>query len=191
MHVFMIAAISVDGFIAAETSQVSTAWTSAADKQFFRQRTKQAGVVLFGSQTFQTFQRLLPGRVNIVWTRDVAKFRQQVSLPTVEFTASTTAVSDRNVLYVTSLAPGEMIARLSQCGCAELAVCGGSQVYTQFLQAGVIETLYLTVESMVFGQGIPLFSQSSPQPLRLRHHQLLAPETLLLEYQVAVSHPTS
>jgi dihydrofolate reductase len=184
MHIFLIAAISVDGFIGQAKEQVSTAWTSKEDKQFFVQRTKEAGLMVLGSQTFRTFNRLMPGRSMIIYTRDVEQFRQSVEFEVEEVTAATTVLDRADILYATKLEPKELVSVLEKCGKKELAVCGGSSIYWQFVNAGLVETLYLTVEPMLFGKGVPLFSEALQVQLELRKQTSLSPQTLLLEYAV-------
>lgn len=184
MHVFVIAAISVDGQIAQSPDQVSTAWTSKEDHKFFVQRTKQAGAMVFGSGTFKTFNRLLPGRANIVYTRDVEQFRATATLPIQEITTETTDVSQTDVLYVTSIAPIELVEVLKNAGIEELAVCGGSTIYSQFMKAELVETLYLTIEPVAFGRGVPLFSEALNVSLNLKSIEKLSEQTILLEYGV-------
>jgi dihydrofolate reductase len=185
MHVFLIAAISIDGQIGQAKDQVSTAWTSKEDKQFFVQRTKQAGVMVLGSQTFQTFNRLLPGRAMIIYTRNVEKFRQRVSFQVEEITKETKTIENSEVLYATTLSPAELVDLLAKIGKQELAICGGSSIYAQFMQAGLVETLYLTVEPIVFGKGVPLFSEPLQTQLELKEVKNLSSQTLLLEYHVS------
>lgn len=188
MHTFLIAALSLDGFIAQNPDQVSTAWTSKEDKQFFSRRTKEAGVMVLGSATFLTFKRMLPGRAMIIYTRDVEKFRQtlkeqEISLDVIELSVETEALR-QDVLYATSLSPKELVADLEKRGCKELAVCGGSSIYTQFLQAKCLDTLLLTIEPTVFGKGVPLFNDTAFSTLHLTKTENLSDQTLLLEYRV-------
>lgn len=168
MHVFLIAAITVDGYIAAEADQISTAWTSAEDKTFFRDRTKQAGVIVMGRKTYDTIGRPLPGRLNVVLTSSP----QDVS------------PDQADQLMYTSADPKTLIADLAARGYQEVAICGGASVYSQFLEAGVIDTLYLTVEPICFGRGIKLFSDISATKLTLKQTTPLSEQTLLLEYAV-------
>ncbi|MBW7943937.1 dihydrofolate reductase [Patescibacteria group bacterium] len=182
MHVFLIAAISIDGQIAEATDQVSTAWTSKEDHKFFVQRTKQAGAMVFGSSTFRTFNRILPGRANIVYTRDVEQFRASTPLTVVEVTGDTTELQNTEVLYATSLEPKTLVAVLEKAGVNELAVCGGSSIYAQFVKAGVVQTLYLTLEPIAIGKGVPLFAESVQTRLTLNNVTHLSEQTLLLEY---------
>ena len=182
MHIFLIAAISIDGQIGQASDQVSTAWTSKEDKQFFVQRTKQAGVMVLGSQTFRTFNRLLLGRSMIVQTRNVEAFRQSVTFEVIEVTSETQELSRDDVLYVSSLSVKELAELLSSLGKEELAICGGSSVYTQWVDADLVETLYLTIEPVVFGKGVQLFSTPLHKKYQLQEAKQLSSQTLLLSY---------
>lgn len=169
MHVFLIAAITLDGYIAQAKGQISTAWTSLEDKKWFGQRTKAAGVVIMGRSTFETVNRPLPGRKTIVMS-----------------TQATPTLTEKDGVWWTSLGPRQLIETLEKEGHQEVAVCGGATIYRQFLLAGLIKTLYLTVEPIVFGEGILLFGEGNQ--LAMTHWQLKKSErlndqgTLLLEY---------
>lgn len=168
MHTFIIAATSIDGFIAEKTDQVSTDWTSKADKQFFRDRTKQAGVMVMGRKTFETIGRPLPGRVNIVLSSSLqagaSKFEvqdlQQVIAESTTRESAEKPCTD-SVVYRTSLSPEDLVRELDKLGYSELAVCGGASVYRQFLEAGVVDCFYLTIESVIFGSGVKLFGDGA------------------------------
>jgi dihydrofolate reductase len=61
MKVFVIAALSADGFIAQAEDHVAD-WTGTEDKKLFVQLTKEAGIMVMGSKTLATIGRALPGR---------------------------------------------------------------------------------------------------------------------------------
>ncbi len=168
MHVFLIAAISADGFIACHDSHLSTKWTSKEDLQFFSQRTKQARACVMGYSTFATIGRPLPERVIYVLTRDASKLDG----------------FDPELVRPVECAPAELAHRAQADGFSELAVCGGASVYAQFMQAGLVETLYLTYEPILFGQGISLFSAGMEQQLELQEHRALNEHTILHTYSV-------
>ncbi len=181
MHVFLIAAVTIDGFIDRGSHQTSTEWTSAEDKKFFRDRTKEAGVMIVGRTTFETIGRALPRRKIYVLS----------SQPKPDKYAD---IPDHMVEY-TSLSPAELLTQLETTELmnddgttkkiTEVAVCGGSSIYSQFMQAGLVNTLYLTMESVVFGEGIKLFAQPIPpdRKLSLQGITKLSEQTLLLEYK--------
>ncbi len=163
MHVFLIAAQSVDGFIAPTATEKSTNWTSAEDKKHFVALTKRAGVVVMGRTSFDTIGRALPERRMIVYTRGT------INLPGVE---------------TTTLPPRELIAQLAHEGHTEVAICGGAQIYDLFLSADVVDTLYLTIEPIVFGAGVKLFTKERIQRLTLKETTHTEGGTLFLEYHL-------
>jgi dihydrofolate reductase len=150
MKVFIIAATTVDGFIGRDAEHLATTWTSEVDKRIFSQLTKQAGTIVMGSRTYATIGRPLPGRRTIVCTT------QQI-----------------DGVETTSKTPKELVEQLKAEGVQELAVCGGAYVYSQFMQAGVVDELYLDVEPVVFGAGVPLFGQPLQAKLQLLSSQKL------------------
>lgn len=172
MNVFLIAAISIDGFISPEALTNSAKWTSDGDKKFFGERTKQAKVMVMGSTTFGTIGRPLPGRRTVVMS----------SKPKPP---EYSQFDDSQVMFTTK-SPADIVEQLAAEGYDELAVCGGSNVYTQFMKARLIQTVYLTVEPIMFGSGVPLFNDSlGGQKLSLIEQKKIDTNTLLLTYSVA------
>ncbi len=163
MKTFIIAAETKDGFIAKSSGQSSMEWTSAEDKKFFVEKTKEAGVVVMGRKTFDTFGRPLKDRRNIVMSR------QDIQISGIETTKES---------------PTQLIARLESEGVQELAICGGAEIYKLFLEENLVDEVYITQENIEFGEGIPLFSDEVRQKLELVSNTKLSPNTLLLSYQV-------
>ena len=162
IDVFIIATTTADGRIARHPDHAAI-WSSREDKKFFVERTKQAGVIVMGAKTFSTIGKALPGRVNIVYSPEPLNY------PDIE---------------ITSLPPADLLASMEKRGFKELAICGGTTIYTLFLKAGVVKTIYLTIEPKLFGEGLSLFNQELDINLKLLSTQQLNPDVLLLEYRV-------
>ena len=165
MNVFIIAALTADGFIGRDTTHTSIDWTSDEDKTIFRSMTKEAGVMIMGSRTFATINRGMPGRKIVVYTS------RPDELPAFDG------------VEATNEAPAELLKRLESEGYAQVAVCGGSSVYHQFMKAGLVDELYLTIEPILFGQGVPLFSDTLDVKLELKETKHLNDNTLQLVYK--------
>ncbi len=166
MKCFIIAAMSADGYIAKDEKHLSVHWTSKADKSRFVKLTKEAGVIVMGSTTYATMPRPLPDRVNIVYSRNKT------------FEGAET----------TQLSPIELLKELSDRGFKSVAICGGSHIYTMFMKAKVVDTIYLTIEPIIFGSGIKLFNEEMLSHLKLKEVKESAETgTLLLEYSVNFS----
>lgn len=160
---FIIAAVSADGFIAKDAKHSSIEWTSKADKKRFVELTKRAGIVVMGGATYRTIGRPLPNRKTIVYSR------------TGQFEGS----------EVTQKPPLELLTELEALGHKEVAICGGAQIYTLFMQAGVVDEIYLTLEPIMFGKGITLFNEDLKYHLKLVEAQTSEETgTLLLHYKV-------
>jgi len=163
IHTFLIAAITADGFIAKNSAHMPS-WTSKEDKKFFVERTKQAGVVIMGSKTFEAMGRPLKDRLNIVYSRDTSKKFEGAE--------------------VTSKEPRALLEELEKRGYQEAAICGGSHIYTMFLKAELIDTLYITIEPLLFGSGVTMFSEPVEANLKLISSKQLTDQVVLLEYKL-------
>ncbi len=158
--------MTLDGFIAKSKDHCSTEWNSDADKAWFRQKTKEAGVIVMGTNTFNTIGKPLPGRLTIVYSREPK--------PT----------ENPEQLRYTKLSPPELLKQLQDEGYSNVAICGGSTIYTLFMQAGVVNNMYITLEPKLFGKGIGLFNDDITQTVELQETTPLSPQTLLLQYGV-------
>jgi dihydrofolate reductase len=84
----------------------------------------------------------------------------------------------------TNESPADLVARLQKEGATGLAICGGAAIYNLFMQAGVADELYLTIEPILFGTGITLFREDMATGLALLDVQRLNDNTVLLHYSV-------
>lgn len=165
MRVLILAAITLDGKIARGDAEF-TGWSSREDKRLFARTSREAGVVVMGRRTFETLPVPLPGRLNVVLSHE-----RPATLPDgVEYTAES---------------PELVIASLAQRGYESVVIGGGASVYRAFLEAKLVDELWLTVEPLTFGAGISLLG-AAPLDLRL---SLLSVERLgegsvHLRYQV-------
>ncbi len=159
----LIVATSADGFIAKDSEHSPMYWTSKADKKRFIELTKRAGVVIMGSSTYKTIGRPLQERVNIVYSR-------HQTFEGVE---------------ITQKKPSELLLDLEARGFKEVAICGGSHIYTMFMKAGVVDTIYLTIEPVFFGKGMTIFNENLHYSLKLISSAVSeSTGALLLEYKV-------
>jgi len=166
MNCFIIAAMSTDGYIAKDPSVPSTTWTGKEDKKRFVELSKRARVVIMGQNTWKTLGgRPLKDRLNIVYSPErLADMPEQVE--------------------ITSKTPAELLKELEGRGFTEAAICGGSQIYTMFMKSGLVNKLYLTIEPIVFGNGVRLFKEEMDFKLKLVNSASTESGALLLDYEV-------
>lgn len=166
MKVFIIACLTADGFIGQNADHLSTTWTSPEDTKFFIKMSKQAGVVVMGLRTFATINRALPGRRLIVYTPNT----DDIKIDGVE---------------TTNEDPVVLVKRLAKEGAQAVAISGGASIYAMFMASGVVDELYLTIEPVIFGRGLPLFNKNLPMTkLTLMDYQALNPNTIVLHYAI-------
>lgn len=132
--------MTTDGFIAKDNASPSTAWTSGADKKIFVQRTKEAGAIIMGLTTYQTINKPLPGRLNVILTHYPEK---EQSIP--------------GQLEFTDKPARELLQELESRGYKEVILGGGATVNSLFLKEGLIDELQITIEPTLFGGGLTLF----------------------------------
>lgn len=161
------AAMTLDGKIARNNDHF-TDWTSKEDKAFFQKKLTSFEVFIVGNNTYKTAQKQLSQRNCIVFTKSVQKL---------------TRIHERLVY----LNPTKTNLRqyLHEQGYHKIGVLGGTQVYSYCLQHHLVDQFFITLEPLVFGEGLPLCDHSFHlQKLRLiKSKRLNAQGTLLLQYE--------
>lgn len=171
MEIFIIAAQTADGFIARDANHSAT-WTSKEDKRRFVQLTKDAGVVVMGSTTFKTLPKPLKERLNVVYSNSLK--------------GEDLNTDPERKCIVTNKKPVDLVEELARLGYTKIAICGGSKIYSLFIESGLVNKLYLTVEPLLFGDGISVFKRSLPTDMQLRldKSELTEQGTVFLDYTI-------
>lgn len=175
MKVLLIAAMTADGYIGKDKEHLATDWTNPEDKYLFTHFVKDlGGNMVMGLNTFLTiakkfptvFNKAMPGRRLLVYTYNPTDV---TSYPNVE------AVTEP---------PEQLVDRLEKEGLKNLTVCGGSQIYTMFMQAGVIDEVYIDMQATVFGSGVSIFNGPVDTKISLQTVKRLGDNNVLLHYKV-------
>ena len=175
MKLIAIAATSLDGFIT-RGNQTGTEFTSKADKQWFAETLKSFSIKILGRKTFDVSRTHIlrsvqnrPDDRRIVLTRSPESYESDSQSDRLSFSAET---------------PQQIIRRLHKSGHynARVAILGGGSVYSRFLNAGLLDEFWITLEPKLFGSGTPLLNNNTDTHLKLKERINLAPSTLLLKY---------
>ena len=158
-------ALTLDGRIARDVND-PVDWTGKADKKKFVEITRAAGVVILGSTTYDAIGRPLPGRKNVVLTKN------------------TDRVSDAENLVYTDQAPEDILRELEKDGYTSAAPIGGSTINTLFARKNLVDEMYITIVPKVFGQGVPVFNNHLDLRLRLLEMETIEDGHILLRYAV-------
>ena len=151
-----IAAVSLDGKIAADEKHFSN-WTSPEDKTFMRALLSKCDVVIVGNSTYKTAKKPLSKRNCIVLTRSVKTSVQKAP----------------NLLYLNTNG-ANLKQTIRKAGYKKIAILGGAQTYAYCLENKMLTDLYLTIEPVIFGAGIPLFAGK----YKLRKVQIISTKKL-------------
>lgn len=166
MKVAIVAAVSLDGKIAKSHHDGKIDWTSEADKQWMHEITQRSGYVIMGHNTFDTLTEPLKDRVNIVMTHHPEK---QISHPRTEFTNES---------------PQVILDNLKNRGCQEVVVFGGEEIFALFLQAKLVDVMWLTIAPVILGKGINFPYQSVEGETKLASFRYLGEGEILLELMI-------
>ncbi len=165
MKVILLMAMTVDGKIA-RNSHEFVDWSGQEDKDYFVKVTRESGVMIMGSKTYDTIGKPLPDRKNIVMSRDPAR-------------KSTNAD-----LCFTDQEPGIILKELKEEGLEQVALIGGSRINTLFAEKKLITEIHVTIVPKLFGAGLSLFDQSIDIQLELIENYSIGKNNILLKYRV-------
>ncbi len=135
-----IAAVTIDGKIAKNSSHMSD-WTSKEDKVFMRALLDKCDVVVVGNNTYKTAVGPLSKRNCIVISQSAGKL-----------------ISKSARLTYCKPNKTELMKLLKTKSYKLIAILGGAQTYAYFLENNLLDEIYLTIEPLVFGEGINLFA---------------------------------
>lgn len=173
MRVVLIAAQSLDGFLA-KHDKPGTDFTSAADRTWFPACLRSFDTCVMGSETWRGERTEIlaapySDRRRIIMTRNPARHADDAVPEQIEFTDES---------------PSALATRLRMEGVEHLALLGGGTINGLFLAAGLVDELWITLESVVFGQGRPLAEGRFDVAMSISEVTRLGPDTLLLKYNV-------
>ncbi len=173
MQIFLIAAQSVDGFITRHDIPGS-GFSSPEDKTYFTRTLASCDCSVMGGETYRVSRdfilpRLTKARLRVVLTRRAGHYASEAQPGALEFTSQS--------------AP-EIVADLEKREYRRCALLGGSQIYGLFMEAGLVDELWLTIEPRLFGSGTPLLAKRIDSQLELMSNERLGTNTLLLKYSV-------
>ena len=138
----LVAAVSLDGKIAKHSKHFSD-WTSKEDKVFLRKLLDRADLIIIGRKTYELAKQRLAKRKCLVFTRHLRGIRH-ASPNLTFFNPESCSLSN----YLANLSLKKVI------------ILGGREVYTYFLENLWLDEIYLTIEPIIFGQGLDIFKAS-------------------------------
>lgn len=172
MKVILVLVSSVDGKITRDRDALVTAWTSPEDQDYFKSLIDKNNLIIMGRHTYAAVQPAAQkGKLRIVYTHQP----QQYALSHVS-----------GQLEFTNESPAVLLERLNKTGYKRALLVGGSETASHFLQAGLVDEIWLTLEPVIFGKGMAMVKQIALDVLlTLKTVKRLNDNgTLLLKYAV-------
>ncbi len=169
MKVTLYMAISVNGLVAGEGDD--TSWVSPEDFAGQAEVAKRIGNIIYGRRTYDiglTENALpVPECLNVVVTNRLEDVQQS-----------------KDFLF-TNKQPTEIIKELKTKEFSEVLVAGGSEINKLFIEQNLIDEIYVDIEPVLLGKGLPLFQPLGVKiQLELIESKMLNKSTIQLHYKV-------
>ena len=161
--------MSTNGMISQERNQDSSEWNSLDDRNQLAEKIRSIGAVVMGATTYRIIEdKLYKGANFFILTRFPSQFKPQ---PHVTFLQGDVQ---------------EICRQLEEKNIEHIALLGGSETNSAFLNANKVDDIFLTIEPVLMPGDIGLANQlnSSSRLTLLDVETLQNGQTLLLHYQV-------
>lgn len=170
MKTSLYMAITVNGKIARLND--TTDWISQKSWHSFVTMARRVGNVIIGRRTYDVVKKegtQFDDVLTIVLTHDAALLAKK---------------SPRTIF--TDKPPKDVLTMLERKGFKEAVVAGGRILNSAFLKEGLIDEMYIDIEPLVLGRGIPLFADGDFEArLKLIEVKTLTNhQTIQLHYRV-------
>jgi len=149
-------------------------WKSTEDQNFFHSLHKKYSLVVMGKKTYEVFKHHMvfqKNQLRIVMTSHPELYATQTIPHKLEFTDES---------------PQELVMRVSKNGYKTMLLAGGGTLNTAFFKSHLVNELYLTIEPILFGDGISIVTKDC-QDIHLHLlsvKRLNTQGTLLLQYRI-------
>lgn len=168
MKVILYMAMTVNGMIASQDDD--TSWTSKEDWAGFEAICHRAGNVIIGRRTYDMVKK---------------EGTQLEDVLTIVMTHDKDLRSSSSKTLITTQPAQKVLTLVAQKGFKTALVAGGGQINSLFMKEGLIDELYVDIEPLILGSGIPLFSSNGFETrLQLLSAKKLNTHTIQLHYNV-------
>lgn len=169
MRIFACMASTLDGKIGPAGASSFVSITSPADLEHLKKVRDQADGILFGAETYRTWPKVhrgtsldhRPHHFILSRTMDLAMgtpLMDAVDIPVTVIGAGPSRpgeeLGERVDFISVSEGPkgmGEIIKEISKLGIDQLLIEGGGRILQQFIGAGLVDDLYLTLSPRIMG----------------------------------------
>ena len=166
MKVILYMAITANGFIAKKNDD--TSWISRDEWDSYSQMVQRARCMVVGHRTY-----------NILTKQPEFSELKDVRLVAVSKKDFQVLAANHTVAH----SPKEALEALKDF--PEVVVAGGGQLNAAFLEENLVDEIYLDIEPIVFGEGIPIFRDKGfERKLELLDQKKITAQEIQLHYRV-------
>ena len=170
MKAILYMAVTANGMIARKDG--NSDWPSPEDLKSFNSICRKAGVVIMGRKTFDSFKET-----------DISDWPNADSVHVVLTHQNHLDTKHPNIKLARS--PKEALEMASRDGKNEVVICGGSQTFGVFMKENLVDEIYMDIEPLFFGEGMPAFNAGGFEAeLELLGSKSLSDQTIQLHYKV-------
>jgi dihydrofolate reductase len=144
VKITLLAATSKDGFLNHRQDELASDWTSPEDKKQYRDKLQRIKLQFIGRKTYEAYQDRL--KTSSLYRRIIFTNSPQ----------SFTSVTGK--LEYTNQNPTEVVTKLCADGFNHAALLGGGELYTRFLEDGLVDEAFVTIEPLTFLAGVPFLT---------------------------------
>lgn len=170
MNVILFMVMSLNAKIADPDG--TYAWASTEDWESFQTQYKKAGCIIIGRNTYD-------------------KLKDKPTFPTdgctcVVMSSDKKVISHHPKAIITRDSPRDILNMLKIKGFKEILIGGGGEINSLFMKEGLIDEVYIDIEPIILGRGIPLFADSDfkSRLQLLEVKKLTNNQTIQLHYKV-------
>ncbi len=146
MNLIIVVATSKNGYITNGNNPSPATWTSPEDKAFYKKIKSEHKLFVMGRKTFNLkLRKFRDNLFRVILTRHPETFRDHSVKDKVQFE---------------NLSPKEFVDKY-QKSYESCLILGGSHIYTEFLESGLVDEAYITMEPVVFTNGVSFLQNNS------------------------------
>lgn len=166
MTIILYMALSIDGIAALDGERGIQEYGSKEDRDFFIQEAKNCDAVIMGRRTAKN---KIKGVKNFVLCHDESAFKaEDDGVERIFLSGSAQEIRDKIEAY----------------GVQKAALLGGPSTNADFLRAGLVDQIFLTVEPVTIGRGIHFLEQGLESRWTLAGSKVLNERgTIVLHYK--------
>ncbi len=183
-NLILIAHTSLDGFVAAPNGELSGFVASDENLEFVWRLTDTADAAMFGRKSYQLLESYWPtaaGRSNAT-KAEIGYSNWYNAAEKIVLSKTMEKTNSSNIRIISDNVADE-IGRVKQLPGKDILIFGSPAAFQTVFEAGLVNSYWIFINPVIFGEGIPLFKASKTKVnLKLAAIKQFANGELALHY---------